>query len=127
MRRHQSIHPEARGKRADKGLTPVSSEGIEGRILLVRGQRVLLDRDLAALYGVETKRLNEQVRRNRERFPKDFMFRLTKEEFESLKSQNATSKEGRGGRRNPPYAFTEQGVAMLSSVLKSKQAVQVNI
>jgi hypothetical protein len=99
----------------------------ERRILLVRGQKVLLDSDLAALYGVSTKRLNEQVRRNRGRFPADFMFELTPAEAVALRSQSATSKPGRGGRRTPPFVFTEQGVAMLSSVLHSERAVQVNI
>ncbi len=87
----------------------------------------MLDSDLAKLYGVETKRLNEQVRRNLDRFPKDFMFQLTAQEYEFLKSQFATSKAGRGGKQKQPLVFTENGVAMLSSVLKSKQAVQVNI
>ncbi len=85
----------------------------------------MLGMDLSVLYGVTTKRLNEQVRRNRERFPEDFMFRLTTEEYENLRSQFATSSWG--GLRYMPYAFTEQGVAMLSSVLNSKKAVQVNI
>lgn len=85
---------------------------IESVILLLRGHKVLLDADLAALYGVTTKRLNEQVRRNRSRFPEDFMFRLTSEEVASLRSQFATSNKGRGGRRYAPFAFTEQGVAM---------------
>jgi hypothetical protein len=87
----------------------------------------LLDVHLAALYGVTTKRLNEQVRRNRARFPEDFMFQLTAEEVASLRSQFATSNKGRGGRRYAPYAFTEQGVAMLSTVLNSERAIQVNI
>ena len=87
----------------------------------------MVDFDLAELYGVPTKRLNEQVRRNGKRFPADFMFQLTKEEEESLRSQIATSKVGRGGRRSLPYAFTEQGVAMLSSVLNSERAIEVNI
>ncbi|MGH2980647.1 MAG: ORF6N domain-containing protein [Solirubrobacterales bacterium] len=87
----------------------------------------MLDEDLAELYGVETKRLMQQVRRNKERFPDDFMVQLTQEEFETLRSQIATSKEGPGGRRYRPYVFTEQGVAMLSSVLRSKQATAVNI
>ena len=85
----------------------------------------MLDQDLAALYGVETKRINEQVKRNKDRFQEDFMFQLTKEEFMNLKSQIATSKWG--GRRKAPYVFTEQGVSMLSSVLNSKRAIQVNI
>jgi hypothetical protein len=100
---------------------------IASRILLIRGERVLLDEDLARLYGVETKRLNEQVRRNRDRFPPDFMFRLTAGEAMALKSQIATSKVGRGGRRTQPHAFTEQGVAMLSGVLHSREAIRVNV
>ena len=91
-------------------------ERIERMILLIRGQKVMLDSDLAELYGVTTKRLNEQVRRNISRFPIDFMFQLTESETQILRSQFATSKRGRGGRRYMPYAFTEQGVAMLSSV-----------
>jgi hypothetical protein len=87
----------------------------------------MIDVDLADLYEVATKRLNEQVRRNRKRFPKDFMFRLTKLEAEALRSQFATSNTGRGGRRYLPFAFTEQGVAMLSSVLNSERAIEVNI
>lgn len=107
-------------------LVPV--ERIEKRILFLRGHKVMLDTDLADLYGVSTKRLNEQVRRNIKRFPDDFMFQLTVEEAESLKSQNATLKPGRGRHRKYlPYVFTEQGVAMLSSVLNSERAVQVNI
>ena len=87
----------------------------------------MLDADLAQLYGVPTSRLNEQVKRNRKRFPSDFMFELKLDEANSLISQNAISNAGRGGRRKPTYAFTEQGVAMLSSVLKSDRAVHVNI
>jgi DNA-binding PadR family transcriptional regulator len=100
---------------------------IENRIYLVRGQKVMLDADLAELYHVPTSRLNEQVKRNRKRFPSDFMFELKLDEANSLISQNAISNAGRGGRRKPTYAFTEQGVAMLSSVLKSDRAVHVNI
>ncbi|MBK22855.1 MAG: DNA-binding protein [Halobacteriovorax sp.] len=96
-------------------------------IYVIRGQRVMLDSDLAILYGVETKRINEQVKRNRERFPCDFMFQLCKEEYEVLKSQIATSKKGSGGKQKMPYVFTENGVAMLSSVLRSKRAIEVNI
>ena len=99
----------------------------ERRILLIRGYRVMLDTDLAKLYGVPTHRLNEQVRRNLKRFPPDFMFQLTSDEAKSLRSQFAISKKGRGGRRYAPLVFTEQGVAMLSSVLKSEKAVLVNI
>lgn len=98
---------------------------IQPLIRIIRGQHVMLDRDLALLYKVETKRLNEQVKRNIERFPEDFMFQLSKDEVEILKSQNATSSWG--GDRRLPYAFTEQGIAMLSSVLKSQTAVDVNI
>ena len=106
---------------------PVLTERVERNILLIRGHRVMLDTDLAILYAVPTKRLNEQVRRNKKRFPSDFMFQLTPEEVERLRSQFATSKTGPGGRRYRPYAFTEQGVAMLSSVLHSERAIQVNI
>jgi len=95
-------------------------------IHLIRGHRVLLDADLAVLYEVETKALTRAVRRNQERFPEDFMFQMSKEEFEDLRSQSGASSQW-GGRRYLPYAFTEQGVAMLSSVLRSKRAVQVNI
>jgi hypothetical protein len=101
---------------------------IESRIYLIRGQKVLLDSDLAVLYEVETRALNQAVKRNRERFPEDFMFQLTRRESEALTSQIVMSNEiGRGGRRHVPYAFTEQGVAMLSSVLTSKRAIEVNI
>ncbi len=102
-------------------------ERIERAILLIRGEKAMLDRDLAALYGVSTKVLLQSVRRNAERFPADFMFQLTDEEVEILRSQFVTSSSGHGGRRYIPYAFTEQGVAMLSSVLRSKRAVEVNI
>ncbi len=104
-------------------LIPV--EVIERKIYLIRGHKVMLDNDLAELYGVPTKRLNEQVRRNLRRFPDDFMFQLTDEEAVILRSQFATSK--RGGRRYLPYVFTEQGVAMLSTVLNSERAIEVNI
>lgn len=97
-------------------------------IHIIRGQKVMLDFDLAKMYGVETKVLNQSVRRNQERFPEDFMFQLAEQEMESLRSQIVTSKkEGKGGVRYLPYAFTEQGVAMLSSVLRSKRAIEVNI
>jgi len=98
---------------------------IMSKIYLIRDQKVMLDADLAELYEVETRRLNEQVKRNIERFPDDFMFQLTKEEFEHLKSQIATSSWG--GRRKLPFAFTEHGVLMLSSVLNSNRAIRVNI
>ena len=97
------------------------------RIYLIRGHKVMIDADLGHLYDVPTYRLNEAVKRNRRRFPADFMFPLNKQEAKSLTSQFAISKKGRGGRRTLPYAFTEQGVAMLSSVLKSERAIDVNI
>ena len=104
-------------------LVPI--ELIASKIYLIRGIKVMLDRDLAELYGVETKRLKEQVRRNIERFPQDFMFELTKQELKNLRSQFATSSWG--GARYIPMAFTEQGVAMLSSILRSKRAIEVNV
>lgn len=97
--------------------TAVVGEVIENKIFLIRGVKVMLDRDLAGLYGVETKTLNQAVKRNSERFPKDFMFQLTKKEIDSLRSHFVTSN--RGGRRYLPYAFTEHGILMLSSVLNS--------
>jgi len=100
-------------------------ELIERRIYMIRGQKVMLDSDLAELYGVETKVLNQAVSRNKDRFPERYAFRLSKDEFENLRSQIVTSSWG--GRRYPPLAFTEHGVAMLSSVLKSKQAIRVSI
>ena len=107
-----------------KNLIPI--ESIVTKILLIRGQKVMLDSDLAELYEVETKVLNQAVKRNKERFPKDFMFELNKEEYASLRSQFVTLKRGQH-RKYTPYAFTEQGVAMLSSVLRSKRAIEVNI
>jgi len=104
----------------------VRAEKIESRILLIRGQKVMLDSDLAELYGVSTGALTRAVRRNSHRFPSDFMFRLNKAELANLRSHFGTSSQW-GGRRYAPYAFTEQGVAMLSSVLRSKRAVIVNI
>jgi len=103
----------------------IMHEVIEHKIFRIRKHAVMLDEHLAMLYGVSTKRLNEQVKRNMKRFPIDFMFQLSKKETNSLRSQFATSKKG--GRRYLPYAFTEQGVAMLSSVLNSKRAIEVNI
>ena len=100
-------------------------ETITQRIVMLRGQKVLLDADLASLYGVDTRRLNEQVRRNLERFPKDFLFEVTSEEFASLKSHFATSSWG--GRRKQPLAFTEHGAIMAASVLKSPRAVEVSV
>jgi hypothetical protein len=109
--------------------TVIPIERIASRIYLIRKQKVMLDSDLAALYAVPAKRLNEQFKRNRERFPEDFAFQLTQQEYHALRSQIATIKRaGRGEHRKYlPYAFTEQGVAMLSSVLRSQRAVQVNI
>ena len=106
--------------------TPALLRRIEQAILVIRGHRVMLSSDLAMLYGVEPKVLVQAVKRNIERFPGDFMFQLTRDEWRNLKSQIVTSSWG-GARRAPPYAFTEQGVAMLSSVLRGKRAVQVNV
>ncbi len=103
----------------------IPDEIIMNKIYLIRGQKVMIDRDLADLYQVETKRLNEQVKRNIKRFPKDFMFQLTQQEFENLKSQFATSSWG--GIRKMPFAFTEHGVLMLSSILNSDRAIDVSI
>ena len=103
----------------------LSEETIANKIYFIRNQKVMLDADLSELYSIETKRLNEQVKRNISRFPEDFMFQLTELEFQNLKSQIATSSWG--GTRKLPYAFTEHGVLMLSSVLKSDKAIQVNI
>jgi phage regulator Rha-like protein len=100
---------------------------VESRILILRGHKVILDSDLAELYGVSAKRLNEQVKRNAERFPADFMFQLSAKEYDSLRSQFATSKEGRGGRRYPPYAFTEHGAIMAATVLNSERAVEMSV
>jgi phage regulator Rha-like protein len=116
--------PQVIGMVNKKSLIPANR--IEKAILLIRGQKVMLDADLAALYGVETKMLVRAVKRNINRFPTDFMFQLSKEEFDNLRFHFGTSSDW-GGRRYPPYAFTEQGVAMLSSVLRSQRAIQVNI
>ena len=105
----------------------IKVDNIQENIYYIRGHKVLLDSDLATLYDVSTKRLNEQVKRNLDRFPNDFMFRLTDEEFNILRSQFATSSSHHGGRRYQPLVFTENGVAMLSTVLTSKTAIQVNI
>jgi len=107
-------------ERADS-LELIEAPAIEKRIFAVRGRQVMLDEDLADLYGVETKRLIQQVKRNLKRFPGDFMFQLGKAEAEALRSQIATSNDGRGGRRYAPYVFTEQGVAMLLSVLRKQE------
>lgn len=105
----------------------MESQGIESRILTIRGLKVMLDRDLASLYGVETRALKQAVRRNHKRFPSDFMFELTHEEFMEWRSQFVMSKSDAMGLRHAPMVFTEQGVAMLSSVLRSEQSIQVNI
>jgi len=111
----------------DSTMTPTRKiDNVEGAIYLIRGQRVMLDSDLAAIYGVTTKRLNEQLRRNRKRFPQDFAFQLTTEEFRNLRPQFATSK-GRGGRRYFPWVFTEHGAIMLASVVNSDIAVQASV
>jgi ORF6N domain-containing protein len=107
----------------NKGLVP--TELIQGKIIVIREEKIIIDRDLAELYGVETKQLKRAVRRNLDRFPSDFMFELTREEYNSLRSQFGTSSWG--GARYLPMAFTEQGVAMLSSVLNSKRAIEMNI
>jgi hypothetical protein len=110
------------------GRAAIPIERITRAILLIRGQKVMLDADLARLYGVETKALNRAVKRNIERFPSDFMFQLTREEAGRLRRQTGTLKTGRGEHRKyRPHAFTEQGVAMLSSVLRSERAVRVNV
>lgn len=106
-----------------KSLIP--SESVINKILVIRNQKVILDRDLAVLYNVETRALKQAVRRNIRRFPEDFMFQLTKEEFNIWRSQTVMSKSDQKGLRYPPYAFTEQGVAMLSSVLKSERAIEI--
>ena len=107
--------------------SPLPDELIINKIILLRDQKVLIDRDLANLYGVETRILNQAVKRNLKRFPDDFMFQMTKEEFEIWKSQIVISNSDRMGLRKPPFVFTEQGVAMLSSVLNSDRAILVNI
>ena len=115
--------------RAEKAapLELVAAPAIEKRILVVRGRQVMLDEDLADLYGVETRVLVQQVRRNEQRFPVDFMFQLSPQEFSDLKSQFVISSGGHGGRRKSPLVFTEQGIAMLSGVLRSERAIAVNI
>lgn len=108
-------------------MNDLNPKSVEKMIYLIRGQKVMLDSDLANLYEVETSQLNRQVRRNLNRFPEDFMFELTSEEYQSLICQNVTSKKGRGGRQKLPLVFTVPGVAMLSSVLTSERAALVNI
>jgi hypothetical protein len=110
-----------------KNLELIPLERIQNFIFLIRGEKVLTDQQLAELYQVPTKVLLQAVKRNQERFPDDFAFQLTRQELAHLRSQIVTSKKGRGGSRYLPYVFTEQGVAMLSSVLRSKRAVQVNV
>ena len=105
----------------------IPDEVVISKIYLIRGQKVMIDRDLAELYGVETKRLKEAVRRNSERFPTDFMFEMNKNEFEQWRKENITGSEDRQGLRYAPFCFTEQGVTMLSCVLNSKRAIEVNI
>lgn len=107
--------------------TLLADEVVMNKIYMIRGKKVMIDRDLAELYQVETKRLKEAVRRNTNRFPKDFMFEMNKKEFESWRTRNATSKEDRKGLRYAPFCFTEQGVTMLSCVLNSDRAIDVNI
>jgi hypothetical protein len=109
----------------DKSLIPL--ERVKHHILVIRGQKVILDSHLATLYGVTTSRLNEQVKRNIKRFPSDFMFQLSKDEFDNLKSHFATSSLNWGGRRKLPYAFTEHGALMAATVLKTDKAVQVSV
>jgi uncharacterized membrane-anchored protein YjiN (DUF445 family) len=117
-----------RQKQSKRTSVVIAGGLIESRILLVRARKVICDTDLANLYGVETFNLNKAVKRNRERFPSDFMFQLTRQEAEALTFQIGMSKtSGRGGRRTLPYVFTEQGVAMLSSVLNTERAVKVNV
>ena len=111
----------------DKAKDLIPEKNILKIIMVIRGQKVILDSDLAALYGVETKRLNEQVRRNIDKFPEDFMFQLTKEEFENLKSQIATSSSGWGGRRKQPLVFTEHGALQAANVLNSVQANKMSV
>jgi hypothetical protein len=108
-------------------ILQITDAQIEEKILLIRGQKVMMDRDLALLYGVETRVLNQSVKRNIKRFPSDFMFQLTDLEFEKWISQFVTSKSEKKGLRKLPFVFTEQGVAMISSVLKSETAIEVNI
>jgi hypothetical protein len=110
-----------------KKKTLVQTGKIGERILQMRGEKVIIDADLAKFYGVTTKRLNEQVKRNRDRFPEDFMFQLKKEEADTLRPQIATSKTGRGGRRYLPYAFTEHGALMAATVLNTKLAVEMSV
>ncbi|MBN2031434.1 ORF6N domain-containing protein [bacterium] len=111
-------------QKTKKILKPIYIDSV---IHLVHGERVILDTDLAKIYGIPTFRLNEAVKRNRDRFPEDFMFQLTKNEYDALTSQIAMSKKGRGGRRTLPYAFTEHGAVMAANILNSEQAIQMSI
>ncbi|OGY83279.1 MAG: DNA-binding protein [Candidatus Kerfeldbacteria bacterium RIFCSPHIGHO2_12_FULL_48_17] len=111
----------------NQSVTALTSERIISRIYMIRGKKVMLDSDLAIFYAVKTKVLNQAIKRNIDRFPEDFMFQLSEKEQESLRSQIVTSNKGRGGRRYQVYAFTEQGVAMLSAVLKSQKAIHISI
>jgi ORF6N domain len=126
-------HPRQSGNPAEYNIqgtgetSIIPIEHVQSKILLIRGQKVILDSDLAELYSVATSRLNEQVKRNIERFPPDFAFRLSKDEFAHLKSHSATSSSTWGGRRKLPYAFTEHGVIMAAGVLNSERAVQVSV
>ena len=110
-----------------RGMAAYTTVDITALILVIRGKRVILDRDLAALYGVPTFRFNEAVKRNRNRFPEDFMFQLTSDEATCLTSQFAMSKSGRGGRRTLPYAFTEHGTVMAANILRSPKAIQMSV
>jgi len=121
MKKQSAKLPDMPGRRGSQLFA------VQSRILFLRQQRVILDVHLAELYGVTVKRLNEQVKRNHERFPSDFMFRLAIKEERALRSQIATSKKGRGGRRYPPYAFTEHGAIMAATVLNSKMAVAMSL
>lgn len=126
--RSRSSELAIRGRRKGAAHAPAPLEAVRDRIMLIRGQKVLLDSDLARFYAVPTKVLNQSVRRNADRFPEDFMFQLTPQEAADLRSQSVTAtKGGPGGRRTRPLAFTEQGVAMLSGVLRSPRAISVNI
>jgi hypothetical protein len=124
---HRSACAQAAGIFTVKAKASVPVERVLHSILILRGQKVLLDSDLAVLYGVTTARLNQQVRRNIERFPEDFMFELTAPEFSALMLQSATSKPGRGGRRKLPLAFTEHGAIMAATLLNSSRAVEMSI
>ncbi len=126
-RSRQSASPAEDAIQGPEATSIVPIEHVQSKILLIRGQKVILDADLAALYDVTTSRLNEQVKRNARRFPPDFAFRLSEDEFANLKSHFATSSLAWGGRRKLPYAFTEHGVIMAASVLNSERAVQASV